>query len=247
MATVQSTYGETMRPGFPGMVANSETQNVITRTNAGAADIAFGMPVHRSGDHGCVLGTQETLEAVGAAGNPAPAGATITAAPTVSAGAKEGVYHITAIVGGAGTLSKWQVEDPDGVAVGIATGNTAFSEGGLAFTITDAGTDPVVGEEFIITVTPSTATNDLDVLGVSVRDDSLDVGNADVFKQYDSVPILTMGVVWVTAGETVESGDDVFWNPATSRYTDTDTHLPLPGWKFDGAAVNGGLVKIAKR
>jgi len=93
MAVVQSTYAEAMRAGLPGMVANAETQNVLTRTNAGATAIAFGMPVMRSGDHGCVLGTQEVLEAVGAAGVPAPAGATITAAPVVTAGAKIGVYR----------------------------------------------------------------------------------------------------------------------------------------------------------
>lgn len=247
MAVVQASYTETMRAGFPGMVANAETQNIITRTNAGAAAIAFGMPVLRSGDHGCVLGTQEVFEAAGAAGVPAPAGATITAAPTVGAGAKEGVYTVTAFVGGAGTASKWNVEDPDGINVGVATGATAFTGGGLTFTIADAGTDPAIGEQLIVTVTPSTATADLDVLGVSVRDASLDIGNADTFKQYDSVPVITQGVVWVTAGETLESGDDVFWNPTTSRYTDTATHLPLAGWKFDGAAVNGGLVKIAKR
>jgi len=247
MATVQSSYSDTQRAGLPGMVANSETQNLITRTNSSATAIAFGMPVIRSGDHDCVLASAETLEAAGANGGTAPAGATITAAPTVSAGAKLGVYHITCVLGGSATASKWEVEDPDGVIVGIATGNTAFSDGGLAFTITDSGTDPVVGEEFIITVTATSGTDDLDVLGIAVRDPSLDVGASDTYVQYANVAILTEGVVWVTAGETVESGDDVFWNPSTSRFTDTDTHVRMPGWKFDGASTNGSIVKIARR
>lgn len=246
MSTVQSTYND-MRSGLPGLIANAENQNVITKTNSGATAIAFGMPVIRSGDHACVLASQETYEAESANGDTAPAGATMTANPTVSAGAKLGVYNITCIVGGATTTSKWLVEDPDGNQVGIATGNTEFSGGGLTFTITDSGADPVVGEQFTVTVTATSGTDDLDVLGIAVRDVSLDYADTDTFVQYSSVPILTRGVVWVTAGETVEAGDDVYWNPSTSRFTDTDTHLALPGWKFEAASTNGSLVKIARR
>jgi hypothetical protein len=247
MATVQSTYGETMRAGLPGMVANAEDQNVITRTNSGASAIGFGLPVMRDGDHSCVLGSLETLEAASSNGAVAPAGATITANPTVSAGAKIGRYKVTCILGGAGTASKWEVEDPEGIIVGIATGATAFSGGGLAFTIADAGADPVVGEQFYIDVSATEATDDLDVLGVAVRDVSLEPGASDSFAQYASVPIITEGVVWVTAGASVSAGDDVYWNPSTSRYTDDPTHLAMPGWKFDGASTNGSIVKIARR
>lgn len=56
MAELQTTYTDTVAKGYPGMVANGETSNRITRTCETAAGIAFGQPVYRgSGDHGCVL------------------------------------------------------------------------------------------------------------------------------------------------------------------------------------------------
>jgi hypothetical protein len=245
MATVQSTYSDGIRAAVAGMIANSETQNVITRTNAAASAIGFGLPVIRSGDHGCVLASQETLEAVAAAvaGN---TGNGTMGTVTVSAGAKEGVYTLTIIEPGS-NVGAFEVQDPDGIVIGNGDVASAFSAGGLAFTLADGSTDFAAGDQFTITLTPSEATADADVLGISVRDTSLDVSNTDTFEQYDSVPVLTEGVIWVTAGATVAAGDDVYWNPSTSRYTKTTTHLRLPGFKFDGASTNGNLVKIARR
>ena len=54
MAELQTSYTETIPAGFPGMVANGETSNRITRTCEDAAGIPFGVPVYRgTGDHGC--------------------------------------------------------------------------------------------------------------------------------------------------------------------------------------------------
>lgn len=109
---------------------------------------------------GTVLGliTEGAKTAVGAAGVPAPAAATITASPTAAANTVAGVHYFRAIVGGAGTASKWEHTDPDGEVVGTASGNTAYAGGGLSgLTITDAGTDPVVGETFTVTVSAATA------------------------------------------------------------------------------------------
>lgn len=64
MAELQTTYTETVAKGFPGMVANGETSNRITRTCEVAAGIAFGVPVYRgTGDHGAtnVVGTLATF------------------------------------------------------------------------------------------------------------------------------------------------------------------------------------------
>jgi hypothetical protein len=56
MAELQTTYTDTVTKGYPGMVANGETSNRITRTMESAAGVAFGQPVYRgSGDHGCVI------------------------------------------------------------------------------------------------------------------------------------------------------------------------------------------------
>jgi hypothetical protein len=56
MAELQTSYTETVAKGYPGMIANGETSNRITRTCETAAGIGFGQPVYRgTGDHGCVL------------------------------------------------------------------------------------------------------------------------------------------------------------------------------------------------
>ncbi len=64
MAELQTSYSETIPAGYPGMVANGETSNRITRTCEDAAGIGFGVAAFRgSGDHGCtvVVGTAATF------------------------------------------------------------------------------------------------------------------------------------------------------------------------------------------
>lgn len=64
MAEVQTTYSETIAVGFPGMPANGETSNRITRTCEDAGGIPFGVPVYRgTDDHGCTatVGTALTF------------------------------------------------------------------------------------------------------------------------------------------------------------------------------------------
>lgn len=244
MPAVQSSYATTLPVGFPGMVANSETDNRITRSAGG--NIGFGLPVIRVGDHGCILASQETLESAGATANAGNTGNGAFGAITVSSGAKEGTYkvNITAAAANAGTFV---VEDPDGNIVGYGTVAVAFSKGGIAFTLADGATDFVVGDGFTFPVTPSVATADLDVLGIAIRNTVLVHDTADRYEQYDNVAILVLGVIWVTCGATVAAGDPVYWNPATSRFTNTTTHLRIPGFVFDIAGVNGDIVKIARR
>ncbi len=77
---------------------------------------------------------------------------TITASPSTGANAKVGVYRITCIEP-ATDLGKFQVEDPDGIVLGVATVGSAFSTGShLTFTIADGATDFVSGDWFTITV-----------------------------------------------------------------------------------------------
>ena len=64
MAVVQNIFPTAIPVGYPGMVANGETSNRISRTCEDAAGIAFGAPVWRgAGDHGCtgVVGTAATF------------------------------------------------------------------------------------------------------------------------------------------------------------------------------------------
>jgi hypothetical protein len=249
MAAVQTSYPTSMAPGVPGMIANAESVNTITRT--ADAGIGFGLPVIRTGDRTCILATQETLEAaapVAQAGN--TGNGTFAATPTITAGAKEGTYRveITAAASNAGTFA---VEDPEGNLVGIGTVAVAFSQGGVAFTLQDGATDFAVNDGFTFAVSPTSGTADLDLLGISIRDTSLDVSNADAYEQYDNVGIMERGVIWVTAGATVVAGQEAYWNPATSRYTITATHLPVTingrRAKFDSAGADGDVVKLAVR
>ena len=53
MPTVQSTFPTDFTEGYPGMVANGETSNRISRTIEDAAGIGFGKAAFRgAGDHG---------------------------------------------------------------------------------------------------------------------------------------------------------------------------------------------------
>lgn len=54
MAVNQDTYTDTPAAGYPGMVANGETSNRISRTCADAGGIPFGVPVYEgTNPHTC--------------------------------------------------------------------------------------------------------------------------------------------------------------------------------------------------
>lgn len=64
MAVLQTTYSEDLARGYPGMVANGETSNRISRTIEDAAGIGFGVAAFRGAlDHGCTatVGTAATF------------------------------------------------------------------------------------------------------------------------------------------------------------------------------------------
>jgi hypothetical protein len=84
-------------------------------------------------------------------------------AVTVSAGAKIGGHVITMIEPGA-NVGTFIHEDPDGIIVGHGVVATAYSGGGLAFTIADGATDFVSGDQFTVTVSKATDGNIADLL-----------------------------------------------------------------------------------
>ena len=75
----------------------------------------------------------------------------ITAAPTITAGAKVGTYTLRCIEAVA-AAGQFEVRDPSGNVVGIASVGVAYAQGGLAFTITDASPDAAVGDTATIVV-----------------------------------------------------------------------------------------------
>jgi hypothetical protein len=99
---------------------------------------------------GMVLGRITKGAATGAAVAGNTGNGTITAAPTVGAAAKPGVYRLVCIEP-ATDAGKFIVEDPDGVLIGVATVGVQFTTH-LTFTIADGSTDFASGDSFTITV-----------------------------------------------------------------------------------------------
>lgn len=99
---------------------------------------------------GMVLGRITKAAATGAAVAGNTGNGTITASPTVGAAAKVGTYRLVCIEP-ATNVGKFQVEDPDGIVIGVATVAVEFTTH-LTFTIADGATDFVSGDSFTIVV-----------------------------------------------------------------------------------------------
>lgn len=71
---------------------------------------------------------------------------------------------------------------------------------------------------------------------------------ADTYAQYENVPILTLGAIWVLTGDAVTDGAQVYVDAATGEWTDTSTdNIAATGWFFDTTGAADTLVKIVKR
>lgn len=248
MAIAQSAYGTTPAKGLPGLVANEEKCNKISRSVESAAGILFGQPAFRgSGDHGVIAGATFAATSVGAADAGNVGAGAITAAPAVAAGAKPGAYKIVQVTGGA--TGAFNVFDPDGAFVDNGAVGTEFVGGGLTFTITDPGTDPAIGDSYTVTVTftANAAFMGLAVLTEAVPPVATGATLVDGYPQYYTGAFMTMGQMYVTAGATVADGDPVYWNPATKRYTNTATHIRIPDAVFDTSGADGDIVEISLR
>lgn len=90
-------------------------------------------------------GTGTYAMVAGSTGNPT------CGAITVSGPALPGVYR--AIFESA---TKYEIEAPNGVTLGVGTVGTVFNQGGLSFTIAAGGTAAVAGDSFTITVAAGT-------------------------------------------------------------------------------------------
>lgn len=247
MPAVQTVYTENIKNGFPGMIVNSEAYNKISRTAVGAA-IPFGQPVVRVTPHSCSLATAKTLVAVAAAvaGN---VGNGVMGAVTTQPGAIEGVYKLTVIhtVTNAGAFI---VEDPRGIIVGHGTVGALYTGPGLSFTLADGATDFIAGDQFTFTVTATGPTATLDLLGISVKDDTLG-SETSQYVAGNSVAVLTMGVIRVTCGATVVGGDLAYWNVAAKKFTNTASDMPMifngRQAKFDAGGVDTDIIRLALR
>lgn len=247
MATLQTTYSAAPAIGLPGQVANEETSTRISRTVESSAGVAFGQPVFRgSGDHGVIIGGTFAATGTGSAGATNVGTSTITASPAITAGALAGRYTVTQMVTSAtGALL---VTDPNGVVVGHGVVGTAVTTipGITSFTVTSGGT-ATAGDQFFIDVayTANAAFVGLAILTSAVPPVASGATLVDGYPQYFTGAFLTRGQMYVTAGASVVDGGDVYWNPATGRYTSTTTHIRIPNAVFDTTGGNGDIVEIS--
>jgi hypothetical protein len=159
---------------------------------------------------GAVLGkvTAGTPTAAAVAGN---SGTGTIGAVTLGAGAKPGVYRLTCIEP-ATDAGKFQVEDPDGIVLGVATVGVAFA-GPVNFTIADGGTDFAAGDSFTITVAAGAGTYKLSAAAAA---DGSQVPDAILAQDCDASGGATEALVYIRgdfnesaltlgAGHTVDS------------------------------------------
>jgi hypothetical protein len=250
MATYQTDYSANgPARGLPGMIASEEKCNKVSRTVESAAGIEFGQPAFRGvDDHGVVAGAVQTATAAGSAAPGNTGAATITAAPPVAAGAKKGRHRLTAIT--AGATAEFLLTDPEGNELGNVTTGTPATLGGIGpFTITDAGTDPAIGDQFYLDVT---FTNNAEFIGLAVLTPAVPPvapGSTlvDGYPQYYTGAFMTMGPMWVVAGASVKPGQQVYWNPATKRYTNNSAHVEITDTVFDRTAADGEIVQVIRK
>ena len=123
MPVLQNSYTENLAAGYPGMIANGETGNRITRSVETAAGIAFGRAVYRgSGDNGCTatVGTLATFLGFTIA--------TSAQAPVAGQDADEYQQFDNAAILTSGAIYVTVTGNvADGAAITVATANGALS------------------------------------------------------------------------------------------------------------------------
>ena len=142
---------------------------MITERNYGGEFLISGANRSRSRDQ-IVVAASQTLNAgaviakvttgvLSAAAAPVAGNtgaATITASPPVAAGTPVGEYIATAV--SAGATAEWLLARTGVGVLGNVTTGTPATLGGIGpFTITDAGTDPAIGDQMRIVVSAAAA------------------------------------------------------------------------------------------
>lgn len=241
MAPYQSTYTAEMPKGQVGRRVNAEEWNTVTRT-ATADLLGFGQPVNAVPAivDGVALMSEGTLSAVATA----QAGNTGDAAMptvTVAAGTKQGRWRLV-IETEASNAGTFDVVDPDGILVGNGTVAVAFAEGGLSFTLADGANDWDINDTVFIDVSTTSGRFE----GITEADPGTGHTGAaaDTFSQYDNVPVMKSGVIWVLAGGSITRGQGAYWDSATKKYVADTTKTRIPNAHFDSAASLNEVVAL---
>lgn len=86
-------------------------------------------------------------------------------------------------------------------------------------------------------------------LGIAVLNPAVpaDSDTPDAYPQYFTGAFMTMGTMYVTAGEAVTAGAAVYWDAADGRYTvnTSTTDTEIPGAVFETSGADGDIVEIS--
>lgn len=111
--------------------------------------------------------------------------------------------------------------------------------------------EPSAGLGFGVAVKQGTADNEADafdgsgdVMGITVRERSLDANDPDKFAQYDNARIMTKGAAWVTASVAVDAGDDVYVTSAGAFTNVSSGNTQISGAKFDTSTTGEALAIV---
>lgn len=87
---------------------------------------------------------------------------------------------------------------------------------------------------------------DTAILGISVRERSVNANVPNKFGQYDSARIMTKGAIWVQASVAVDAGDPVFVIPATGAFTKSNASsaVQLLRAHWDTSTIGAGLAIV---
>lgn len=121
------------------------------------------------------------------------------------------------------TLISRTVEDEAGIGFGIAVAQGTADYGCKAF-----------------------GSGDTAILGITVRDRSLDANDTDTFAEGDNARVMTKGCVWVTASVAVNAGDPVYVIPATGAFakTSASSARQIAGARWDTSTTGAGLAIV---
>lgn len=82
-----------------------------------------------------------------------------------------------------------------------------------------------------------------DYLGVTRY--TIDADTETGFPEFATVAVMTMGVMWVAAGEAVDAGEPAGYDIAADRWgAVAGSYVAVPGVEFDSSTTDEGLVKI---
>lgn len=87
---------------------------------------------------------------------------------------------------------------------------------------------------------------DTEVLGISVRERSLNANETNKFGQYDEARIMTKGAILVEASVDTVAGDEVWVVPATGAFQvdDSSSAVQIPNARYETSGGNGDLVVV---